>query len=300
MRSPSVSGASHAEGFLLFHFNLPIYSLQAPWGDRKSTILSPHGACLPLIGHDILVCSKYLQELSDINYIYDSLIKGIPECVTASFVAVGPHITIVESDGFTGIAGTVIDENRPRTESAPYSGKSLRSLAELIYSWNFTEASIGLAAICAFYNRTDTGVSASFRYLKRETSGKYVVITKQAPYITKHLSDCQLSAVSRTPEIGEFLYTATEELCPKADYVILDGDAIVSKELPHLMEISKSSELILAGFGVPLSDVFRKQGISTAALCVTDIKRCRELALAGVEASEMLSVCTLVKMEVQK
>lgn len=235
-----------------------------------------------------------------INIIYEELIEGIPESITADFVAVGPHITIVEADGFTGVAETVIDENRPRIEKSPYSGKSLHSLAKLVYSWNFTEASIGLAAICAFYNRANDGTAASFRYLKREVSEKHVVMTRQIPYLVRYLSDCQLSLVSHIPEIGEFLYSASEELCPKADCVILGGNTIITKEFPHLMDLSKGRKLILAGFGVPAAAVFPNHSVSIASLCVKDSVRCRELALGGAQASELLSVCCLLKMEGQE
>lgn len=170
MRSPSAFAARHAEGFYASSFYVEIFSLQAPGGDKKTLFCSfnpPPGACLLLISRDIFILDfvHTAKDVIVINTIYEELIEGIPESITADFVAVGPHITIVEADGFTGVAETEIDENRPRIEKSPYSGKSLHSLAKLVYSWNFTEASIGLAAICAFYNRANDGTAASFRYL---------------------------------------------------------------------------------------------------------------------------------------
>ena len=92
------------------------------------------------------------EKMSSKWKMYDELIDGIPAELKVLDLAVGSIWTYVRSEVGTGVALTV----RQRAgfgllKSSPVS-MSLRDVAALSKSWNFIEASIGMAAMNSWYN----------------------------------------------------------------------------------------------------------------------------------------------------
>ena len=84
--------------------------------------------------------------------VYDKLISGIPEDLTADLIAVGRTMAIVVNKMGAGLSDVFEWDTRPLTMKGSLIGAPLRSVAGLVKSWNFPEASIGLAAINSYYN----------------------------------------------------------------------------------------------------------------------------------------------------
>lgn len=84
--------------------------------------------------------------------IYDQLISQIPQDLTVDEVIAGTSWTLVRSGTNVGVAMTVKTATTPPISKSSFIHEPLRNVAASVKSWNFIEASIGLAAINAYYN----------------------------------------------------------------------------------------------------------------------------------------------------
>ncbi len=89
--------------------------------------------------------------------LYDALIEQIPDDIIATNVIVGKEAAFVESS-IGGVGFSLFREYVQRAPSLTRNklGMPLKELAECVKSWNFPEASVGNAAINAWYNHPDT------------------------------------------------------------------------------------------------------------------------------------------------
>jgi uncharacterized protein (DUF4213/DUF364 family) len=247
----------------------------------------------------------YLWEL------YDHLIEAIPVDIRVDFVAVGAHITAVGTGDALGLAQTLVDERRPRLCEGSLIGTPLRELAALLKSWNFVEASLGLAALCAWYNAaaisdvkgrslTQSAVPGQFRFLKRLVENCRVATTCEADYLTRWIKPAaQLTCLAETPSAGLYPLLASEYLIKEQDLLLLSGDAFITKRLPRLLELpALPVKTVLAGFGIPLAECLSEYGVDEiAAACVTDAGLCRQLVLEGATPDQVLAACVVIRQK---
>lgn len=86
--------------------------------------------------------------------LYDALIDGIPDDVAVTRLCLGAAWTYVEAESGMGVAMTCTGGGAPTTES-PLVGRPLREVAGLAKSWNWGEATLGVAALNAWYTRRE-------------------------------------------------------------------------------------------------------------------------------------------------
>jgi uncharacterized protein (DUF4213/DUF364 family) len=176
---------------------------------------------------------------------------------------------------------------RPRTLPKNMTGMSLRSLAAFSKSWNFEEASLGIAAINAWWNAPEQkaaalslniGADDSFSFWRERVAGKRVAVIGHFPYLEKKIGDvCELSILEKRPVEDDFPDSACEYLLPEQDYVFATGVTLINKTLPRLLELSRHCGIILAGPSVPLAPPLLKRGvIDLQGFVVTDAARCAE------------------------
>ncbi len=233
--------------------------------------------------------------------IYDALIEKIPDDLTVDEIVVGNGITYVESNGGSGSA-----PYRNYTERAPqYEGDkfdlSLKEVAELVKSWNFVEASVGNAALLAYYNHPDRvrakGILSSdknrvedrlkdpFINSQKEIQGKKVCVVGHFPLIENLFEPvCDLSIIEWDPGIGDYPYTACEYLIPESDYVYFTCASIVDKSLPRILELSENAKKItMVGPATPLAEQFFDYGIDDlSAFVILDNERAKRI-VSGAE-----------------
>lgn len=197
--------------------------------------------------------------------LYDALIEGIDAAAKVDFLACGIAQSIVRSDGATGISPILDETWRPLMMKAKSAGMPLRDLAACIKSWEYNEASLGLAAINAWYNSAsrlrECGLNISdkafvedrsadpFIQLQREIKGKNVAVIGHFPYIDQLFAPvCNLSVIEKfNPKENDYPEQAAEYLLPESDYVFISSYAFVEKTLPHYLEISKNAVVTLVG-----------------------------------------------------
>lgn len=85
---------------------------------------------------------------------YNHLIGGIPEGVLVRDYCLGTHWTYVEAECGSGVSFTTRNGAK-RQFTMDLRGLPLRSVAELSKSWCFEEASLGVAALNAWYSRAE-------------------------------------------------------------------------------------------------------------------------------------------------
>lgn len=85
---------------------------------------------------------------------YNHLIAGIPEGIRVIDYCLGAHWSYVQAECGTGVAFTT-SGGAKRTYTVDLRGLELREVAELSKSWCFEEASLGVAALNAWYARAE-------------------------------------------------------------------------------------------------------------------------------------------------
>lgn len=208
--------------------------------------------------------------------LYDRLIDGIPGDVLVEDYVIGCAWTLVRAGGAVGVALTVRQRAGHADEGRPIIGLPLRAAAELVKSWNFIEASIGMAAINAWYNAParmeklglldpaagESEAGEAFTLFGSALEGKRVAVIGHFPQIEKRLAPiCQLSILEREPQRGDYPDSACEYILPEQDYVFITGMTLTNKTLPRLLELCGGARVCLVGPSVPISDVLFSYGV---------------------------------------
>ena len=217
--------------------------------------------------------------MKDFFGIYDALIDGIDSDARVDSAVVGTRWTAVTAGGHTGIAMTVGVESCPRMFPKGIVDLTLREAAKAVKSWNLAEASLGMAAINAFYNtpervRSLRAAEPYENYCTRglELRGKRVAMIGHMVYPESALAGIErLYILEREPQKGDYPDSACECLLPQCDLVLITGSALVNKTMPRLLELSKNALTILTGPTVPLCPALLGQPVCRlAGMAVTD------------------------------
>lgn len=224
--------------------------------------------------------------------IYDELIDGIPNDILVDDYLVGHNWTTVSAGGYTGIAMT-LDQPGPST-LCPDDLRAVKLIdaAALSKSWNFLDATIGMAAINAWYNTSEKMVALgvlpmepeardlktrkkreAFGSFAGEVAGKKVAVIGHFPNLERDLKPlCQLTILERRPQEGDYPDSACEFLLAEQDYVFITGTTFTNKTLPRLLQIiGGRAKVSMVGPTVPMAPVLFRHGIDNlSGFCVTD------------------------------
>ena len=211
--------------------------------------------------------------------LYDALIEGIPEDVRPDDVMCTHYGAIVKFRGNIGISEFREEpDTRPMIETGNKLELTLRELAQGIKSHNITEATIGHAAVNAYYNSreqaeknglflTDSLYSEDrntdpFISKQKEMAGKKVVIVGHFPFIDQLLKPvCDLKIIEQRPYQGDYPEIAAEYLLPQADYAFFGSLVITDGRLPRLLELAKSAYVGIVGPVATLSPILFEYGV---------------------------------------
>ena len=90
--------------------------------------------------------------------LYDELIAGIPEGIEVLDYCLGVNWSCVSATCGGGVSYTVSGGAR-RGRAEDLRGRDLREVAALAKSWNFAEATLGIAAMNAYYSQPERELS---------------------------------------------------------------------------------------------------------------------------------------------
>lgn len=237
--------------------------------------------------------------------LYDALIDGIPEDLVVADLINGNSFSYVRSEKGAGMAGFKNLTTRMPMFTKNLLGEPLRQVAAAIKSWNLPEASIGLAAINAYYNSPETarknGVIFSdarwvddriynpFIMSQNEIKGKKVTVIGHFPYLENLFEPvCDLSILSWYPEEGDYPLSAYEYLLPGSDFVYITCGSLSDKTLPRMLELSKGAQWVtIVGPATPLAPVLFDYGVNElSGLIIKDNELARRI-ISGAEKQKI-------------
>ena len=231
--------------------------------------------------------------------IYEELIEGIPEDLTADGVAMGPNWMLVKAATGCG-AASVYDEGRhPTGRMTQFEGKTLRELGELIDSPNMAEQGISVAAINAYYNqfeylrslekqgkvKIDT-TSNSFLEYAGMVDGKDVAFVGHFCRLEQHMAKAgSVSVLEKRPQPGDLPAEMCDEVIPGKDYVFMTGATLANGTANHLLELcceKDNTKAIFVGPTTTMSEILFEHGAAElSGMVITDPQAAFEAVVSG-------------------
>ena len=230
--------------------------------------------------------------------LYDEMIDGVPQDVLVKDCALGIHWSYVEAECGMGVAYTT-RQGATFRKAQDLRGASLKDVAALSKSWCFEKASLGVAALNAWYcnparlasngfktqyeGDLDADESSprfgkkldAFHIYKPQIAAKgdaNVVVVGHFPHATDIDTYANLTILERvikdewdTPD------PACEYVMPAADYAFITGVTIMNKTVTRLLELSRDAHTIMVGPSVVMAPALYKRGVECmAGSVVTD------------------------------
>lgn len=221
--------------------------------------------------------------------LYDRLIEEITTDICVDHIHIGETWTIVRAGPYCGIAITVNEQNQPLPSCNQWVGQKLSAVASLCKSWNFFHASVGTAALNAFYNAPDRvfsipGISMTrnaFTDYAHSVKNKKAAIVGHFTNLERFLTGAEVVVLERRPKEGDYPDSACEYLLPLQDYTFITGSAFVNKTLPRLLELSSGGQSIVLGPSTPMSPVLFEYGADELSGLALTALSAEEIELVG-------------------
>jgi hypothetical protein len=231
--------------------------------------------------------------------LYDDLIDPIPSYLVVRRAVLGASWAAVTTDEGAGVAMRLDTVSRPSELPEDLSGLSLRTLASAAKSWNLADASLGVAAINAFYNSAG-GVEKSFgpppnpamfsrdqadpfqRYRELARGRRVAAIGHFSALDTFIAPVCDLSIIEQHPRPGDYPDSASEYLLGEQEMVFITGCTLANKTLPRLLELSRGAFVVLVGPSTTMAPQLFEYGVlSLSGSMFPDPQVCLEVATGG-------------------
>lgn len=238
--------------------------------------------------------------------LYDALIEQIPAEPLVRRLCLGTSWTYVEAECGMGVAMTCKGGACPSTKD-PLVGQPLHEVAKLAKSWNWGEASLGVAALNAWYSRREMlepygatydnegaqpegheRASDAFAIYANRMPGKKVCVVGHFPHVERIARERGgiLTVLERnctsdidTPD------PACEYLVPEQDYLFMTGVTLTNKTQPRLLELARTSgrtHTVLVGPSVVPAPLLFNEGVEClAGSIVADPDAVRSLVERG-------------------
>ena len=227
--------------------------------------------------------------------LYQELIENISPDIQVKDYVIGREWVFLEAECGCGLAMATKGGTGNFDLGAKPLYMSLRDVACLSTSWNFLEASVGVAALNAWYSTPknaaalgmkieEKGSNDGFELYRSVCAGKNVTVVGHFPLIERLANECNLTVLERVPQPGDMPDPACEFVIPHQDYVFLTGVTITNKTLPRLLQLSQGVQggVVMVGPSVVSSPVLFEHGVDClAGSVVTDPERARSAVEHG-------------------
>lgn len=219
--------------------------------------------------------------------LYDRLIAGVPEDVAVRDYCLGTHWSYVEADSGMGVSFTT-SGGAKRTCADDLRGMPLRAVAALAKSWCFEEASLGVAALNAWYSqhaRLD-GLGCVYDAAREVPDGTIrkmdafemwrpeiaaqgdasVVVVGHFPHVERIEEYARLTVLERRcSQANDVPDPACEYVVPEADYVFMTGVTLINKTAPRLLDLAARATTVLVGPSVVMAPELFNRGVAMLA-----------------------------------
>lgn len=215
---------------------------------------------------------------------YNNLIDKVPENIRVKDFVIGSEFAMVITDYGAGISHLLCDK-RFSFENDIKINMSLKDLCTSIKSWNFIEASLGLAAINSYYNQNICNKTSKVEKINHhfismidDSSKKIAVVEGNLKNKNKIKFRYDVDFFNRKIEEGDYNISAYGYLVENYDSTYLGGDLIINKHLIKIANDSLNKESVICDISTPISSAFKKIGIKNiGGFVVEDIDKCFNL-----------------------
>lgn len=166
---------------------------------------------------------------------------------------------------------------------------SLREVAELSKSWCFEEASLGVAALNAWYSQRslldplgctyDAAVEVPDGTIRKmdafemyrpqiSTAGgdARVVVVGHFPHVERIEEYARLTVLERKcSQAGDVPDPACEYVIPGADYLFMTGVTLINKTAPRLLDLAANATTVFVGPSVVMAPFLFRWGVDMLA-----------------------------------
>ena len=197
--------------------------------------------------------------------IYDMLIDGVPDDIAVLDFALGTSWSYVTAECGCGVAMTMRGGGAS-VRKGMWRPASLKDMARLSKSWNLQDATLGIAALNAWYSRRELidpwgAVYEEARQLapaerKREAlhefrpamKDKKVTVIGHFPHVLDLADHCaELTVLERNCREGDTPDSACEFILPSQDLVFITGTTFTNKTLPRLLQLTRDATCVMTG-----------------------------------------------------
>ena len=255
--------------------------------------------------------------------LYNNLIAGIPEGIRVTDYCLGTHWSYLEAECGMGVSFTC-SGGAPRRFTLDMRGKELREVAELSKSWNFHEATLGIAALNAWYARRELldPLGASYDEPVELPDGtirkmdafelwrptveqaeaeqgrrQSVVVVGHFPHVDRIKEYANLTVLERNcTQADDTPDPACEYVMPTANFAFMTGVTLINKTAVRLLDLTANARTIMVGPSVVMSPLLFERGADMlAGSVVGDPEKTRFAVRNGAgklfgEAIQMLSL----------
>ena len=236
--------------------------------------------------------------------LYDGLIAQIPEDVQVIDYALGVNWSFMEAECGAGVAYT-LSGGAKGSNRLDFRGRSLKEVAALAKSWHFEEATLGIAALNAWYSRMENlaAMGAMFdehcekgscaecsdeirlakgcqrstdafdyyrpqieEFASKNGRPAKVVVVGHFPHVEDIAEYANLTVLERNcRDEWDTPDPACEYVIPDADYVFMTGVTLINKTMPRLLALSDNSTSAVVGPSAVPSPTLFEYGLNTIA-----------------------------------
>ncbi len=222
--------------------------------------------------------------------IFDTLIDSVDDSVRIRDFTVGTYWTaVMTDDGSLGLAPSIHERyQRFEFSTEPRQGMLLSDMAAGLKSWNYAEASLALAAVNAFFNRSDRipadaeihpggrrSRGAFLKFCESNTKDRHTLFSEPM-YERDELRSAPgiIDIIRRNTDrtYRDYPYTAYRKLIPDCDQVVVGGTSFVDKISGPVLERAFECGVfsVLWGMDIPLCTALFEENIDQITGFIAD------------------------------
>ena len=177
--------------------------------------------------------------------------------------AIGINWTIVECEFGCGLAQTpqnYLSACKPISIAGSITGQTLSTVSDYVNSSNPIEVSLAVAAMNAYFNRSDLQTENTNGLDIFSEPGSILAVVGRFPGLERR--GFKPLVIEMDPKAGEFPAEKSQEVIDQCDYVIITASAIINRTIDDLLNFSENKKVAVIGPGTPLTRVLFEHGIN--------------------------------------
>lgn len=219
--------------------------------------------------------------------LYDDLIAGVPDDVLVKDYCLGLNWSYVEAECGCGVSYTCRGGAKG-ADGRDFRGLPLKSMAELAKSWCFEEATLGIAALNAWYGQRSLLEPLGVVYEERKempdgtihkmdafelvrpqveaVPDAHVAVVGHFPHADRIAEYARLTVLERNCRDGlDAPDPACEYVLPDVDFLFQTGVTLENKTAPRLFELAGDAFVTMVGPSVVMSPTLFDHGVDMLA-----------------------------------